>query len=97
LKSGIFPKAPISHPPLSQFNRSFAKPTGRHYTKYRCSPDFAHIQHCTTILFIPGPHLSMIYIHGTVIIWPSSNLRLTCLAHQSSKMVIYEWGEPAVS
>jgi len=30
----FFQKAPISHPPLSQFNPSFhTKPTGRHYTK----------------------------------------------------------------
>ena len=38
LKS-VFFKAPVSHPPLSQFNRTFTKPTGRHYTKYRFSPD----------------------------------------------------------
>jgi hypothetical protein len=34
-------KAPVSHPPLSQFNQTFHKfkLTGRHYTKYRFSPD----------------------------------------------------------
>jgi hypothetical protein len=41
LKSGYFLKALVSHPPLSQFNRTFTKPTGLHYIKYRFSPDIA--------------------------------------------------------
>jgi hypothetical protein len=40
----FFFKTPVSHPPLSQFPNStglFTKPTGRHYTKNRFSPDIA--------------------------------------------------------
>jgi len=32
-------KAPVSHPPLPNSTGLFTKPTGRHYTKYRFSPD----------------------------------------------------------
>jgi hypothetical protein len=39
LKFVLFLKAPVSRPPLSQFNRLFTKPTSRHYTKYRFSQD----------------------------------------------------------
>jgi hypothetical protein len=39
LKSVAFPKAPVSHPPLSQFNQTFHKTNRRHSTKYRFSPD----------------------------------------------------------
>ena len=34
-----FLKVPVSHPPLSQSNRTFTKPTARHYTEYRFSPN----------------------------------------------------------
>ena len=44
LKSILFLKASVSHPPLSQFNRILKKPTGCHYTKYRFSPDIALIE-----------------------------------------------------
>jgi hypothetical protein len=39
LKSGFVLKAPVSHPPLPNSTGLFTKPTGRHYTKYRFSPD----------------------------------------------------------
>jgi hypothetical protein len=42
LKSVFFSKAPVSHPPFSQFPNStglFTKPTSCHYTNYRFSLD----------------------------------------------------------
>jgi hypothetical protein len=39
LKSVLFLKALVSHPPLSQSTGLFTKPIGRHYTKYWFSPD----------------------------------------------------------
>ena len=39
LKSILFLKTLASHPPLSQFNRTFHNPTGRHYTNFWISPD----------------------------------------------------------
>ena len=38
-----FFKAPVSHPPFSQFNWTFRKATGRHYTKYWFSPDIGSL------------------------------------------------------
>ena len=39
-----FWKAPVSHPPLPQFNQTFHKKlTGCHYPKYRFSPDIGEI------------------------------------------------------
>jgi hypothetical protein len=35
----VFKKTPISHPPLSQFNRNFHKTNHRRYTKDRFSLD----------------------------------------------------------
>jgi hypothetical protein len=39
LKSAFLLKTMVSHPPFTQLNRTFTKPTGCHYTKYRFSPD----------------------------------------------------------
>ena len=39
LKSLLFLKAPVPHPPLPNSTGLFTKPTGHHYTKYRFSPD----------------------------------------------------------
>jgi hypothetical protein len=39
LKSGFVLKTPVSHPPHPNSTGLFTRPTGRHYTKYRFSPD----------------------------------------------------------
>ena len=58
--------SPVSHPPLSQFNQTFTKPTGCRYTKYRFSPDIDHHQGC---MYISATRLCLLLASKGVVLF----------------------------